>query len=95
MPNMEVIMAQQTFEVSKSLENILTELIINCTNQAIKSQHFVSKEWFSLSEASKYAGVSHNTFVKFRKSGLRVCEIDGIKRVSKKEIDRFLEEFSY
>lgn len=88
-------MAQQAFEVSKSLEVIVTELIINCTNQAIKSQHFLSKEWLSLSEAAKYAGVSHNTFVKFRKFGLKVCEIDGIKRVSKKEIDRFLEEYSY
>ncbi len=92
---MEVIKVQHTFEVSKGLENILTELIINCTNQAIKSQHFVSKEWFSLSEAAKYAGVSHNTLVKFRQLGLKVCEIDGIKRVSKKEIDRFLEEYSY
>lgn len=92
---MEVIKVQHTFEVSKDLENILTELIINCTNQAIKSQHFVSKEWFSLSEAAKYAGVSHNTLVKFRQLGLKVCEINGIKRVSKKEIDRFLEEYSY
>lgn len=92
---MEVIKVQHTFEDSKGLENILTELIINCTNQAIKSQRFVSKEWFSLSEAAKYAGVSNNTLVKFRQLGLKVCEIDGIKRVSKKEIDRFLEEYSY
>lgn len=88
-------MMQHTIEVSKGLENILTELIINCTNQAIKSQLFLSKEWFSLSEAAKYAGVSHNTLVKFREKGLKVCEIDGIKRVSKKEIDRFLEDYSY
>lgn len=52
-------------------------------------------EWLSLKEAAKYAGVSYNTFIKFRNRGLKVCEIDGIKRVSKKEIDRFLEEYSY
>lgn len=52
------------------------------------------KEWFSLKEAAKYAGVSYNTFMKFRIRGLKICEIDGIKRVSKKEIDRFLEEHS-
>ena len=52
------------------------------------------KEWFSLNEAAKYAGVSYNTFIKFRPMGLKVCEIDGIKRVSRKEIDRFLEEHS-
>jgi len=26
--------------------------------------------------------------------GLKICEIDGIKRISRKEIDRFLEEHS-
>lgn len=92
---MEVIKVQQTYEVSEGLESILTELIINCTNQAIKSQHFVSKEWFSLSEAAKYVGVSYNTFMKFRLMGLKISEIDGVKRVSKKEIDRFLEQHSF
>ncbi|WP_253896116.1 helix-turn-helix domain-containing protein [Solibacillus sp. R5-41] len=52
------------------------------------------KEWFSLKEAANYAGVSYNTFKKFRLLGLKVCEIEGIKRVAKKEIDRFLEEYS-
>lgn len=56
---------------------------------------FIQKSWFSLKEAAKYAGVSYNTFIKFRTMGLKVCEIDGIKRVSKKEVDRFLEEYSY
>lgn len=80
---------QHSFEVSKGLENILTELIINCTNQAIKSQRFVSKEWFSLSEAAKYAGVSNNTLVKFRKLGLKVCEIDGSNGLQKKKLIAF------
>ncbi|MEY2363453.1 hypothetical protein R6U76_18615 [Lysinibacillus capsici] len=53
------------------------------------------REWISLKEAAKYASVSYNTFIKFRHMGLKVCEIDGIKRVSKKEIDRFLEEYSF
>lgn len=91
---MEVFKVQHTFEISKGLENILTELIITCTNQAIQSQHIVSKEWLSLSEAAKFAGVSNNTLVKFRHMGLKVCEIDGIKRVSCKEINRFLEDYS-
>lgn len=90
-----IFKVQHTFEISKGLENKLTDLIINCTNQAIKSQHIVSKEWLSLSEAAKYADVSYNTFIKFRQMGLKVCEIDGIKRVSRKEIDRFLEQHSF
>lgn len=85
---------QHTFQTSKELENTLTELIITCTNQAIKSQNIVSKEWLLLSEAAKYAGVSNNTLVKFRNMGLKVCEIDGIKRVSRNEINRFLEDYS-
>lgn len=60
------------------------------------NENFLSyKNWMSLKEAAIYAGVSYNTFIKFRTLGLKVCEIDGIKRVSKKEIDRFLEEYSY
>lgn len=51
--------------------------------------------WLNITEAAKYAGVSYNTFIKFRHMGLKVCEIDGIKRVSRKEIDRFLEENSF
>lgn len=52
------------------------------------------KEWMSMSEAANYVGVSHNTFTKFRLMGLKICEIDGIKRVSRREIDRFLEKYS-
>ncbi|AZV68879.1 DNA-binding protein [Bacillus cereus] len=60
-------------------------------------KHFTSpsQEWMSISEATKYIGVSYNTFVKFRHQGLKICEIDGIKRVSKKEIDDFLNKFSF
>ena len=53
------------------------------------------KEWMSLKEAAKYAGVSYNTLIKFRHIGLKVSEIGSIKRISKKEIDRFLEEHSF
>ena len=53
------------------------------------------KEWMTLSEAANYAGVSHNTFVKFREMGLKVSQVDGIKRVSRKQIDEFLEKHSF
>lgn len=60
------------------------------------TQHFNDyKEWMSLKEAASYAGVSYNTLIKFRLMGLKICEIDGIKRVSRKEIDRFLEGHSF
>jgi len=53
------------------------------------------KEWLSLKEAATYAGVSYNTFIKFREMGLRVAEVEGVKRVSRKEIDTFFENHSY
>lgn len=49
----------------------------------------------TLSEGAKYAGVSHNTFMKFREMGLKVSQVYGIKRVSRKEIDSFLESNSF
>lgn len=54
-----------------------------------------SKEWMSLKEGASYASVSYNTFIKFREMGLKVSEIDGVKRVSKKEINFFLTKYSY
>lgn len=54
-----------------------------------------SPQWLNQREAAKYIGVSYNTFIKFRHMGLKVCEIDGIKRVSLKEINRFLESHSF
>lgn len=53
------------------------------------------KEWMTLKEGAKYMGVSYNTFNKFRQMGLKVCEIERVKRVSRKEIDSFLESHSF
>lgn len=59
-----------------------------------QKQH-TTKEWMSIKEACNYIGVSYNTFIKYREMGLKVCEIEGIKRVSRTEIDNFLNKFSY
>ncbi|AVK85933.1 DNA-binding protein [Lysinibacillus sp. B2A1] len=69
----------------------------NQANEYISSSliNISTKKWLNISEAAKYAGVSYNTFMKFRTMGLKICEIDGIKRVSRKEIDRFLENHSF
>lgn len=52
------------------------------------------KEWMNMKEAAAYIGVSFNTLTKFRTLGLKICEIDGVKRVSRKQIDQFLQEYS-
>lgn len=71
------------------------ELLRTMMSEAIKEivteYQVASKEWFSLKEAAEYIGVSVNTLAKYREMGLKVCVIEGISRVSHKEINRFLE----
>ncbi|MBD8033814.1 MerR family transcriptional regulator [Solibacillus merdavium] len=69
--------------------------IIHTIEKSITKLSIEYKEWLSLKEGASYAGVSYNTFIKFRSMGLKVTEIDGVKRVSKKEVDRFMESYSF
>lgn len=80
-----------------TLEKQIEEVVLSTTEKAIEKYHQknAAKTWLSLKEGAAYAGVSYNSFIKFRALGLKVCEIDSIKRVSKNEIDRFLNENSY
>ncbi|WP_144513063.1 helix-turn-helix domain-containing protein [Bacillus sp. FJAT-22090] len=79
-----------------SPETNIEELIVKTLNKALSSsQGFIQHEWMSLKEGAKYADVSYNTFMKFRLKGLKVSEVDGVKRVSRKEIDKFLENHSF
>ncbi|WP_034774035.1 hypothetical protein [Exiguobacterium antarcticum] len=87
-------MNQNTFILSE-LEARISSLLTTSINDLKASNKSLHKEWLTLSESAAYAGVSYNTFIKFRLMGLKVCEIDGIKRVSKKEINSFLERNSF
>lgn len=82
-------------DIFDELESQLKELVINATTKAMLEEKPITKEWMSLKEGAAYAGVSYNSFMKFRAMGLVICEIDGIKRVSKKEIDNFLHKNSF
>ena len=75
----------------------IEELIVNTINNALitAQQQFIESGWMTLKDGAKYASVSYNTFIKFRVMGLKVCEVDGVKRVSRKEIDNFLESHSF
>lgn len=72
----------------------LISTVVTKTISSLK-ESFGDSEWMSLKEAAKYANVSYNTLMKFRVMGLKISEIDGVKRVSKKEVNRFLEEHSF
>lgn len=75
----------------------IEDIVIRAFQKALHTaQHqFMESGWLSLKDGAKYAGVSYNTFIKFREMGLKVCEIEGIKRVSRKEIDLFLQHHSF
>ena len=75
----------------------IEELVIKAVQKALQAAHheFIDSGWLSLKEGAKYAGVSYNTLMKYRTLGLQVCEIDGVKRISRKEIDRFFQEHSF
>lgn len=72
-------------------------IVLKAVQKALKAAHheFVDSGWLSLKEGAKYADVSYNTLMKYRIMGLQVCEIDGVKRISREEIDRFFQEHSF
>ncbi|WP_254865275.1 helix-turn-helix domain-containing protein [Solibacillus isronensis] len=72
------------------LKIMMEQAIVNVMNE----HKLVTKEWFSLKEAAEYIGVSPNTLAKYREMGLKVFSIEGISRVSREEINRFLETYS-
>lgn len=75
----------------------IEETVVKAVQKALQAAHheFIDSGWLSLKEGAKYAGVSYNTLMKYRTLGLQVCEIDGVKRISRKEIDRFFQEHSF
>lgn len=74
----------QENEVKEMLRDVLSDL----------TKELSIKEWMTLKEGAAYAGVSYNTFMKFRIIGLKICEIEGVRRISKTEIYNFLNENS-
>ncbi|MEQ6856090.1 DNA-binding protein [Lysinibacillus capsici] len=84
-------------EIPQGLEDQIRNVVLSTIKDAFSefAKYTQTKEWMSLKEGAEYAGVSFNTFKKFREMGLKVSEIDGVKRVSKAEIDKFLEYNSF
>lgn len=85
------------FDMPEGLEEQLKQVVLSATKEAVElsQKQMTTKEWMNLREGALYAGVSYNIFIRFRTMGLKVCEIDGIKRVSKSEIDNFLKKNSF
>lgn len=93
--NMKVISNEEGYMMTTINETHFEEVISKAINKALSSTGQPRSEWMSIKEGAKYADVSFNTFMKFRTMGLKISEIDGVKRVSRKEIDHFLESHSF
>lgn len=78
----------------EEITHTIKEILFNF-EEKIEKKLAMNKEWVNLRDGAAYAGVSYNTFIKFRLMGLKVAEIDGVKRVSKTEIDNFLNKNSF
>lgn len=85
----ELILPQS---LESQLHSVVTQAIESAINKIQISQQ---KEWLTLKEAAAYAGVSYNTFMRYRDQGLRIFENENVKRVSKTEIDNFLNSNSF
>ena len=81
---------EQLYSIENQLKSWITDAM-----KDYQKHHTTTKEWMNIKEACDYIGVSYNTFTKYRELGLKVSEIDGIKRVSKAEIDNFLNKHSF
>jgi hypothetical protein len=79
--------------VSMALEAAAVRALEKAFEERSRKEMF--PEWMDLKTGAKYVNVAYGTFIKFRELGLPVCEIDGIKRVSKSAINNFLTEYSY
>lgn len=87
------------YQIYSQLEDRLVKAIIKAVQDKIEvssQQQPVenTSEWMNLKTAAKYLGVSETTFYKFRVSGLKILEVNNVKRVSKTELDRFIKKNS-
>lgn len=84
---------QQLYE---QFEQRLIQAIINSLQEklTIPTERVTEEtsEWMDLKTAAKYIGVSPNTFNNLRVRGLKVVEIDNVKRVSKTELEKFMKK---
>lgn len=88
-------MTELKIPLPDSIQDELKAMIRNAAMQAIDEaiqRQNKSKEWFNQKEACEYLGISFGTFQNFRNLGLRISTVQGKTLVSKKEINRFLEE---
>lgn len=82
-------------ELSEEASNLFIKKVVGEIRPALEvvAKELKQKEWMSIGEASEYVGVSRSTFTShFINRGLLVSKIQQVKRISKTDLDNFLNE---
>lgn len=89
-------MAHLSIELPETFKDEFKTLLSIAAREAIATakQKEVSygREWLKQKEMCDYLNISYGTLQLWRSKGLRVATVEGITLISKKEINRFLEE---
>ncbi|KRK39953.1 helix-turn-helix domain-containing protein [Loigolactobacillus bifermentans] len=75
------------------IKTAMTAAANDAFKQAATNQQLPEK-WLDLGQACQYAGVARNTLNKFIDDGLKITIIGNVKRISKPDIDSYLEAHS-
>ncbi|MGN9066730.1 helix-turn-helix domain-containing protein [Ligilactobacillus agilis] len=87
-------------ELQVKLPNEVEQAVIDLTKKAVKVavsealEQLPIPDYMNAQRASKYVGVSDTTFYSWiKKHDLKTVEIDGVKRYSRKSLDKFMKEY--
>ena len=78
----------------KEIDVILLERLDVLFDEWLANKPLVTaneNEWMNKKEAAKYVGVANGTLTRFIEDGLKVVRINGVMRISKTDIDNYLE----
>ena len=88
-------MAELKIPLPDSFQDEIKDMFRMAASQAIDEavqRERIAKDWMDQKTACEYLGISFGTLQNFRRLGLKISTVQGKTLVSKKEINRCLEE---
>lgn len=88
-------MAVIPMEIDDQAMNQIKATFLQSAQEAFKavSKRQTFGRYMNIKTASKYANVAENTFKKkFINVGLKVIDLDGLQRIDKQDLDKFMDE---
>lgn len=83
-----------TVQISEKFVEVYEQTLLSMVKEVMNKANSMDryKPYMNKKEAALYIGVSFNTLQKFIDKGMPVIEVDGVKLISKRDIDEFLEK---